>query len=109
MIPPRLPLLLALILLLYFSASIVGQEVTHDPRSGYVGDASCTSCHNPQSSTYLHTSHHLTSQPVNKSTVLGSFAEGSNVLMIVDPTHATAEPGLYFRMTQKDGSFYQTA
>jgi len=41
--------------------------------------------------------------------VLGSFADGSNILMIVDPAHATAEPGLFFRMEEKNGSFYQSA
>jgi hypothetical protein len=41
--------------------------------------------------------------------VLGSFAEGSNVLMIVDPSRAVAEPGLYFKMEEQDGSYYQTA
>jgi len=29
--------------------------------------------------------------------------------MIVDPAHATAVPGLYFRMEEKGGSYYETA
>jgi cytochrome c553 len=78
-------------------------------RSKYVGDAACLSCHREQGPSYLHTAHHLTSQLANKNSVLGSFKEGSNVLMIVDPAHATAEPGLYFRMEEKDGSYYETA
>lgn len=31
------------------------------------------------------------------------------MLMILDPKRATAEPGLYFKMEQKDGGFYQSA
>ena len=108
MIQFRAALLLALTCLLA-TALLPGQSPSRDPRPSYAGDAACASCHTIQSSAYLHTSHHLPSQPVNKSTVLGSFADGSNVLTIVDPAHATAEPGLYFKMEQKDGGFYQTA
>jgi hypothetical protein len=78
-------------------------------RSRYVGDAACGSCHKEQSLPYLHTSHHLTSQLANKDSVLGSFQEGSNVLMIVDTARTTAEPGLYFKMEAKDGGYYETA
>ena len=78
-------------------------------RSKYVGDAACLPCHQKQGLSYLHTAHHLTSQLANKDTILGSFAEGSNILMIVDPTHTTAEPGLFFKMERKDGGYYETA
>jgi len=74
----------------------------------YVGDAACLSCHKDQTG-YEHTSHHLTSQLANAHSVLGSFSPGSNVLMIADPAHATTEPGLYFTMEEKNGSYYVTA
>lgn len=80
-----------------------------DSRVGYVGDVACSECHSSLSETYAHTSHHLTSRAVTKDSVLGSFREGSNVLVIVDPKRTTAEPGLYFRMEQKDDGFYQSA
>ena len=77
-------------------------------RANYVGDAACISCHKQQSASYLHTSHYLTSQLANKESVLGSFQEGSNVLMIVDSA-TTAEPFLYFKMEAKNGGYYETA
>ena len=77
-------------------------------RANYAGDAACVSCHKQQGLPYLHTSHHLTSQPENNESVLGSFREGSNVLTIVDPT-VTSEPGLYFKMEAKDGGHFETA
>src|SRR5580698_4905756 len=78
-------------------------------RDKYAGDAACLSCHHDQSDPYQHTSHHLTSQPANKDSILGSFHEGSNVLMIADPATATDNPGLYFKMEAKPNGFYQTA
>src|SRR5579871_828463 len=77
-------------------------------RASYVGDATCISCHKKQGMSYQHTSHYLTSQPANKESVLGSFRENSNLLTIVDPT-TSAEPGLYFKMEEKDGGYYETA
>lgn len=78
-------------------------------RSKYVGDAACLSCHRSQSLSYLHTSHHLTSQIANTDSILGSFKDGSNILTIVDPTRVTAQPGLFFKMEKKDGNYYETA
>jgi Cytochrome c554 and c-prime len=80
-----------------------------DGRSQQVGDAVCISCHQSQGLSYLHTSHHLTSQMATKGSVLGSFHDGSNVLMITDPASATAQPGLFFKMEEKDGGYYETA
>jgi hypothetical protein len=74
-----------------------------------VGDAACLSCHRDQGTSYLHNAHHLTSQPANKDSILGSFHDGSNVLMIADPATATDNPGLYFKMEAKPNGFYQTA
>ncbi len=78
-------------------------------RSGFAGDAACLSCHKEQGLPYLHTSHHLTSQPANGKSILGSFRPGSNVLMIVNPAHDSAEPPLYFKMEQKSDGFYESA
>ena len=83
-------------------------------RRGYVGDAACTACHATQSSAYEHTSHHLTSQSVGKqadgrNSILGSFEESKNLLMIANPETSRAEPGLYFKMEEKNGRYEQTA
>ncbi len=78
-------------------------------RAGYAGDAACLACHKEQALHYEHTSHHLTSQLASPHSVLGSFRPGSNVLMISDPARATSEPGLYFRMDEKNGSYYEAA
>ena len=78
-------------------------------RSKYVGDAACDSCHKGQSLSYLHTSHRLTSQLANKTSVLGSFRDGSNVLTINDPAKTPTEPGLHFKMEEKDGGYFETA
>jgi hypothetical protein len=75
----------------------------------FVGDAVCASCHQDQSSSYGHTAHHLSSQPGDKTSILGSFRDGSNVLMIADPAGATDNPGLYFKMESKNNKQYQTA
>ena len=48
-----------------------GGKPQHDK---YAGDAACLPCHRDQSNSYVHTSHHLTSQPANKDSILGSFA-----------------------------------
>jgi hypothetical protein len=89
-------------------AHVSGQHEADARRAHYVGDAACVSCHEKQGLSYLHTSHHLTSQLANKNSVLGSFQEGSNVLTIVDPG-TTAEPFLYFKMEAKNGRYDETA
>jgi Cytochrome c554 and c-prime len=116
-------LLLALIAFFYIETEVVDaaapqnatqSNVSHETKSGaerdkYVGDAACLSCHQKQGLSYLRTAHHLTSQIANKDSVLGSFQAGLNVLIITDPAHATAQPGLFFRMEEKDGSYFETA
>src|ERR1700757_2120103 len=62
----------------------------HDSRSNYVGDAACIECHKKESLSYAMTAHHLTSQPPQASTIIGSFVEGKNVLMISNPGTTTA-------------------
>jgi len=120
MAPASVALLLALLGFLA-AAGQIAERTTPDPRSQptvhggkpqhekYAGDAACLSCHQDQSNSYVHTAHHLTSQPANKDSILGSFRDGSNVLMIADPATAGDDPGLYFKMEAKDSGFYQTA
>ena len=106
---PGLYLLLGLFVLLLPVHSSSAPDDSGTGRAGYAGDTACLACHKEQALSYLRTSHHLTSQLANKSSVLGSFTPGSNVLMIVDPSRTTAQPGLYFKMEAKNGSYYETA
>lgn len=78
-------------------------------RSKYVGDASCLACHREQALSYLGTAHHLTSQLPSGTSILGSFAPGSNVLTITNPSSVDGGPVLYFKMEQKTHGYYETA
>jgi hypothetical protein len=78
-------------------------------RARYVGDGACLSCHKDQGSTYLHTSHYLTSQVPTQTSMPASLRNRAAVLTIVDPLSTTAEPGLYFKVESRDGGYYQTA
>jgi hypothetical protein len=100
--PARVALLLA-----FLGFAFGGNEPQQDNK--YAGDAACLSCHREPSSSYLHTAHHLTSQPATKDSILGSFHDGSNVLMIADPKTAGDNPGLYFKMEARENGFFQTA
>jgi tetratricopeptide (TPR) repeat protein len=75
----------------------------------YAGDSACLSCHRELSNSYLHTSHHLTSQLPDEHSILGFFVEGSNTLMIHQATPTDAKPGLSFQMTKKGDGDYETA
>jgi hypothetical protein len=88
---------------------IVTAEPMLPPRDNYVGDATCVACHRDQSASYVHTAHHLTSQPANTTSVLGSFLSGSNQLAITEPADSAAEPSLIFKMEIKDGTPSETA
>jgi Cytochrome c554 and c-prime len=103
MAPAGVALLLTLLLKLLWA--LLGFAGTDK----YAGDAACLSCHRDQGTSYVHTAHHLTSQPANKDSILGSFHDGSNVLMIADPATAGDNPGLYFKMEVKPNGLYQTA
>ncbi len=90
------------------------QASANDPppaqnRSHYVGDAACLRCHEQQAQTYLHTAHHLTSQPAASSTILGSFATAQNLLTISTPEASSSDPRLYFQMEALNDGFYETA
>ncbi len=105
----RMTLLVALLVLLGAALQSAPQTAPDSPHEKFAGDAACLTCHRDQSTSYAHTAHHLTSQPAGKDSILGSFREGSNVLMIADPATATDNPGLYFKMEAKPNGFYQTA
>ncbi len=85
-------------------ASHAGEDRLQD-----VGDAVCLDCHAKESQSYVHTAHHLTSQPAPQDTVLGSFAAGKNILTISSPTGDRAAPKLYFAMESREGGLYETA
>jgi len=112
MIPARLALLLALVGFLFvlpavgFGSRQESQVATE--RSGYLGDASCFSCHTVLSQTYRHTAHHLTSQLPTPNSVHGSFRNDANSLTIVDPAESV-EPGLQFLMESRKDGFFETA
>jgi hypothetical protein len=78
-------------------------------RTGYIGDAACLSCHKEQGLSYHRTSHHLTLQPAGKDSILGSLADGLNILMISNPETTNPDPRLYFKMEVMDDGQYQTA
>jgi hypothetical protein len=105
----RMTLLAALLTLLGAARQSATQATPEPPHQKFVGDAACLSCHRDQGTSYPNTAHHLTSQLASKDSILGSFHEGSNVLMIADPATATVDPGLYFKMEAKPNGFYQTA
>ncbi len=77
-------------------------------RAGYVGDASCVSCHRDISQTYQHTGHHLTSQLPTSSSVRGSFQSGSNSLTIIPRTQSVL-PWLKFVLESRKDGFFETA
>lgn len=96
----------------YFAYAQAGRVAgDHSPidRTQYVGDAACLPCHKEEGLSYRHTSHHLTSQAATRESILGSFSNGSNVLMISAPEKTSVEPHLYFVMEARTNGFYQTA
>ena len=78
-------------------------------RAGYAGDSSCLGCHKDESESYIRTSHHFTSFLAGAHPLPGSFREGSNVVVIRDAKSGSGNPGLLFRMDEKDGKAYETA
>jgi hypothetical protein len=112
MIPPKIASLLALAGFSF--ASLVFANDSPQPsqldlgRPGFVGDASCFSCHKNLSEKYRHTGHHLTSQLPTSGSVLGSFRTGENALTIVNPSQSV-EPGLQFIMESTKDGLFETA
>jgi Cytochrome c554 and c-prime len=72
------------------------------PRSDYVGDEACASCHQDKIDSYEKTAHHNTAQVANKKSIAGIFSPSANTMQ-------TANPNLTFRMDSKGGEFFQTA
>ena len=104
-------LALAACLVSHYVHAQVPHAVTDDSpvdRKQYAGDDACLPCHT-QSLSYRHTSHHLTSQPASKDSILGSFAEGKNLLTISPPEKTSTDPHLWFAMEARKDGFYQTA
>jgi hypothetical protein len=97
-----------LLTLASFRPSAVKAVDTAPPRVGYAGDSACLPCHKAQSLSYPHTGHHLTSQLPTSTSVRGSFQDGANVLTIT-PENDPALPVLRFVMSEKEGSFFETA
>ena len=87
----------------------VGQSPALPGRAGYVGDSSCLQCHKSEGTSYLQTGHHLTSQLPTAQSVHGLFQAGSNILTIVDSANASGEPGLMFKMEQRENRFFESA
>jgi hypothetical protein len=78
-------------------------------RAGYVGNEACMPCHKDVALSYEATSHSLTSQLPRKDSILGSFKDGENFLMIENPPSIEEDPRLFFKMDIQHGDFYQTA
>jgi len=75
----------------------------------YAGDRACAACHSDHSSTYAQTNHCRTSSLPTRETILGSFNEPANSLKIEDPAPVIGDPGLSYKLEQKNGRFFQTA
>jgi tetratricopeptide (TPR) repeat protein len=86
-----------------------GTAKTEALRAQHAGDAACLSCHKDESETYLHTGHHLTSQLPSAQSILGSFVDGSNTLVIRDARSGTGAEPLSLKMESKQGSYYESA
>jgi hypothetical protein len=93
----------------YAQASSQTASETHVRRPGYVGDEACLPCHKEQALSYGQTSHHLTSHLPDKASILGSFKEGENILMIENPPNTEVDPRLFFKMEIQHGAHYETA
>ncbi len=61
-------------------AALSAEEKKPPPRSDFVGDSACHSCHQGKARTYLQTAHHLASSWPTPRTMKGSFTADSNVL-----------------------------
>jgi cytochrome c554/c'-like protein len=69
---------------------------------GFVGDDACKACHQREFQSYKNTRHHLDSAIPSAETIHGHFDPARN-------TMASLDPDVSFRMTAKDGLFYETA
>jgi len=69
--------------------------------SAVLQQAQCTTCHVSIGNTFAQTAHFKTSAEATAQSIKGSFAEGHNQLR-------TRAAGIYFKMEQRNGAFYQT-
>lgn len=69
--------------------------------NGYIGSEACKSCHKEIYNSFVHTAHYLTSRPVSKEFIKGSFDSGSNIY--------TYNKFMYVEMDAVNDSFYQTS
>jgi hypothetical protein len=83
-------------------AAVPKAAKTASARDDYAGDAACGSCHQATVDTFHQTAHSLTSSLPNKSSILGKFTPGANVL-------TTSNPDLHFQMSEKQDEFFQAA
>lgn len=83
-------------------ASLSADEKKPPPRSDYVGDSACRSCHQEKTRTYFQTAHHLATSWPSARTMKGSFSPDSNILK-------TANPYLTFEMTTGQQGYFQSA
>ena len=95
-----------LLLLLVLSRSLQSQQrlaTAHvSNSSGYVGDQACLPCHQPETSTYFETAHHLTSRMPDRNSILGKFSDGANILR-------TSSPTIYYQMTANNDGYFESA
>ena len=112
MIPPKLAVFLALAGFSFAPSAVAfgspQESQVETARTGYVGNASCFSCHRELSQNYQHTGHYLTSQLPTPGSVLGSFRMDANSMTIVDPAQSV-QPGLQFFMESRRDGFFETA
>jgi hypothetical protein len=88
--------------LLFVAQMLCTCATANTNRQDYVGDQTCRTCHAEKFESYSKTAHHLTSRLPSKESILGSFAEGKNILQ-------TANPALSFRMDSGSDGFYETS
>ena len=97
---------LLLLLLLVLSRSLQSQQrlatAYVSNSSGYVGDQACLPCHQPETSTYFETAHHLTSRMPDQNSILGKFSDGANILR-------TSSPTIYYQMTANNDGYFESA
>ncbi|PZR24840.1 MAG: hypothetical protein DI535_20745 [Citrobacter freundii] len=86
-----------------------GKESTDLRGPGFIGSASCQSCHKAIYDSYLSTAHHNTSRPASDSSVLGSFHSPENNFAFADGAAVVMEKrdsGL-FQVFYQNGQFQQ--
>jgi len=89
--------------------SIVHAQTAATDHLTHAGDQSCLPCHKAESSTYLHTAHHLSAQLPSHTSILGAFTPPKNTLHITQQKTSDLAPNLLFRMDATPTRFTETA